>query len=32
MTTNGELNGGPAPHKIFDTILALEFGQAYLAI
>jgi hypothetical protein len=29
MTTNGELNGGPVLHKIFDTILVLDFAKAY---
>lgn len=29
MTTNGEVNGVPPPHTIFDTILVLDFGSQY---
>lgn len=28
-TTNGEVNGVPPPHTIFDTILVLDFGSQY---
>lgn len=27
--TNGEINGVPPPHTIFDTILVLDFGSQY---
>lgn len=27
--TNGEVNGVPLPHTIFDTILVLDFGSQY---
>ena len=26
---NGEINGVPPPHTIFDTILVLDFGSQY---
>ncbi|KAF2164980.1 hypothetical protein M409DRAFT_56325 [Zasmidium cellare ATCC 36951] len=29
MVTNGEINGVPPPHTIFDTILVLDFGSQY---
>ncbi|KAK4494224.1 hypothetical protein PRZ48_014522 [Zasmidium cellare] len=29
MATNGEINGVPPPHTIFDTILVLDFGSQY---
>lgn len=29
MAANGEINGVPPPHTIFDTILVLDFGSQY---